>query len=138
FINTLPVAARLQPDLRVGEWVERLQAQNLSMREHEHTPLYDIQRWAGSAGEQLFDTLLVFENYPVGEVLQQGSSAGLAFSGTQNRERTNYPLTLMIESGNALTIHYQYDRSHLGDTGVEQIARVFANLLNALVQHADT
>ena len=138
FINTLPVAARLQPDLRVGEWVERLQAQNLSMREHEHTPLYDIQRWAGSAGEPLFDTLLVFENYPVGEVLQQGSSAGLAFSGTQNRERTNYPLTLMIESGNALTIHYHYDRSHLGDTGVEQIARHFANLLNALVQHADT
>ena len=138
FINTLPVAARLQPDLRVGEWVERLQAQNLSMREHEHTPLYDIQRWADSAGEQLFDTLLVFENYPVGEVLQQGSSAGLAFSGTQNRERTNYPLTLMIESGNALTIHYHYDRSHLGDTGVEQIARHFANLLHALVQHADT
>ncbi|MBP2261311.1 amino acid adenylation domain-containing protein [Pseudomonas sp. BP8] len=138
FINTLPVAARLQPDLPVGEWVERLQAQNLSMREHEHTPLYDIQRWAGSAGEQLFDTLLVFENYPVGEVLQQGSSAGLAFSGTQNRERTNYPLTLMIESGNALTVHYHYDRSHLGDTGVEQIARHFANLLRALVQHADT
>ncbi|PYG84437.1 non-ribosomal peptide synthetase [Pseudomonas sp. RV120224-01b] len=138
FINTLPVAGRLQPDLRVGEWVERLQAQNLSMREHEHTPLYDIQRWAGSAGEQLFDTLLVFENYPVGEVLQQGSSAGLVFSGTQNRERTNYPLTLMIESGNALTIHYHYDRSHLGDTGVEQIARHFANLLHALVQHADT
>ncbi|WP_426811136.1 amino acid adenylation domain-containing protein [Pseudomonas sp. WOUb67] len=138
FINTLPVAARLQPDLRVGEWLERLQAQNLSMREHEHTPLYDIQRWAGSAGEQLFDTLLVFENYPVGEVLQQGSSADLAFSGTQNRERTNYPLTLMIESGSALTIHYHYDRSHLGDTGVEQIARHFANLLNAMVQHADT
>ncbi|WEK32625.1 MAG: amino acid adenylation domain-containing protein [Candidatus Pseudomonas phytovorans] len=138
FINTLPVAARLQPDLSVGAWVEGLQAQNLSMREHEHTPLYDIQRWAGLAGEQMFDTLLVFENYPVGEVLEQGSSAGLTFTGTQNRERTNYPLTLMIESGNALTIHYHFDRSQLAGAGVEQIARHFANLLQAMVQHADT
>ena len=32
--------------------------------EHEHTPLYDIQRWAGQPGSALFDTLLVFQNLP--------------------------------------------------------------------------
>jgi hypothetical protein len=25
-----------------------VQAQNLALREHEHTPLFDIQRWAGA------------------------------------------------------------------------------------------
>ncbi|EGH49802.1 non-ribosomal peptide synthase:amino acid adenylation, partial [Pseudomonas syringae pv. pisi str. 1704B] len=38
---------------RVAEWVQQVQAQNIVLREHEHTPLYEIQRWARSAGEAL-------------------------------------------------------------------------------------
>ncbi|WP_024683304.1 non-ribosomal peptide synthetase, partial [Pseudomonas syringae] len=65
FINTLPVIASPRAEQRVAEWVQQVQAQNIALREHEHTPLYEIQRWARSAGEALFDTILVFENYPV-------------------------------------------------------------------------
>ncbi|MGO1081355.1 condensation domain-containing protein, partial [Inquilinus sp. CA228] len=62
FINTLPVAPALDPARRVGDWLRELQAENAALREHEHTPLYEIQGWAGQGGRSLFDTLLVFEN----------------------------------------------------------------------------
>ena len=56
-----------------------MQAQNLSLREHEHTPLFDIQRWAGQGGEALFDNILVFENYPISQALEQGAPQDLRF-----------------------------------------------------------
>ncbi|EHF09051.1 hypothetical protein HMPREF1030_05634, partial [Pseudomonas aeruginosa] len=53
FINTLPVIAAPQPQQSVAEYLQGMQALNLALREHEHTPLYDIQRWAGHGGEAL-------------------------------------------------------------------------------------
>nr|WP_178075078.1 non-ribosomal peptide synthase/polyketide synthase [Pseudomonas sp. 1239] len=134
FINTLPLVASPSPAQAVGQWLEQLQAQNLALREHEHSPLNEIQRWAGLGGEGLFDTLLVFENYPVAEALQQGAPAGLVFGNVDTHEQTNYPLTLAIGLGDELSIHYAYDQARFSRHSVEQIARHFANLLNALVQ----
>ncbi|MGY0522979.1 condensation domain-containing protein, partial [Pseudomonas aeruginosa] len=68
FINTLPVVATPQPGMRLTDWLQEVQARSLALREQEHTPLFEIQRWAG-LGEALFDSLLVFENYPVAEAL---------------------------------------------------------------------
>uniref|UniRef100_UPI00258EECC6 condensation domain-containing protein n=1 Tax=Pseudomonas sp. TaxID=306 RepID=UPI00258EECC6 len=136
FINTLPVIASPRAEQRVSEWIEQVQAQNLALREYEHSPLYDIQRWANGGGESLFDTLLVFENYPVSEALQQGAPAGLVFSGTQNREQTNYPLTLAIGLGTQLSVHYSYDRRFFDGQAVEQVAGHFGQLLLGLVEDA--
>nr|HDS0967461.1 AMP-binding protein [Pseudomonas putida]HDS0993876.1 AMP-binding protein [Pseudomonas putida] len=136
FINTLPVVAQPSPTERVGAWLAQLQAQNLALREYEHSPLFEIQRWAGNGGEGLFDTLLVFENYPVAEALQQGAPAGLVFSEALNREQTNFPLTLIVGLGERLEVHYAYDRACLGRADVEQIARHFAYLLQGLVSQS--
>ncbi|MGC4060232.1 MAG: hypothetical protein QM749_05065 [Aquabacterium sp.] len=63
-------------------WATRLrslQAKSLAHREYEHTPLFEIQRWAGQGSESLFDTILVFETYPIDEaLLAQGPPARCA------------------------------------------------------------
>ncbi|MCF5139444.1 condensation domain-containing protein, partial [Pseudomonas lactis] len=58
FINTLPVVATPDAQMSVSQWLEQLQQQNVGLREHEHTPLFEIQRWAGLGGEALFDSIL--------------------------------------------------------------------------------
>ncbi|MDH0897721.1 MULTISPECIES: condensation domain-containing protein, partial [unclassified Pseudomonas] len=88
FINTLPVIASPRPEQTVTQWLQALQEQNLALREHEHTPLFDIQRWAGQGGEALFDTLLVFENYPVAQALQRGAPEELRFGEVASHELT--------------------------------------------------
>ena len=135
FINTLPVINLLQPTMTVAQWLTDLQGRNLALREHEHTALYDVQRLAGVATDGLFDTLLVFENYPVSEALREGAPAGLKFSDTQIHEQTNYPLTLAIGLGSQLSVHYSYDRSRFSDRDIEHIAGHFANLLHAIIQN---
>ena len=58
FINTLPVVTEPRAERRVGEWLRELQEHNLDLRQYEHTPLYDVQRWGGRSGQALFDTLV--------------------------------------------------------------------------------
>ncbi|RRV07249.1 amino acid adenylation domain-containing protein [Pseudomonas sp. v388] len=134
FINTLPVIASPRPEQAVTEWVQQVQALNIALREHEHTPLYDIQRWAGSSGEALFDNILVFENYPVSDALQQSAPDGLVFGGLENQEQTHYPLTLVVNLGAALTLRFSYQRQSYSQQNVTQLAGHFQQLLQALVR----
>ncbi|TBV12878.1 non-ribosomal peptide synthase/polyketide synthase, partial [Stutzerimonas kirkiae] len=134
FINTLSVIASPKQEQSVAQWIEQVQAQNLALREHEHTPLYEIQRWAGFGGESLFDNILVFENYPISEALQQGAPDGLSFSAVVNHEQTNYPLTLGIGLGEELSIHYSYDREHFSAESVARLGQHFGKLLDAITQ----
>ena len=134
FINTLPVVGSPRGEQSVAEWVQQVQAHNLALREHEHTPLYEIQRWAGWSGEALFDNILVFENYPVAEALQQAAPDDLVFSGSQTREQTHYPLTLLVGVGETLLMQYAYDRERVADATVSQLAAQFACVLLALIE----
>ncbi|MGF6331701.1 amino acid adenylation domain-containing protein/non-ribosomal peptide synthase protein (TIGR01720 family) [Pseudomonas sp. BS3782 TE3695] len=111
FINTLPVVAAPSAEIPVGQWIQQVQSLNLALREHEHTPLYDIQRWAGQGAGALFDSILVFENYPMAEALAQGSATGLEFSAIERQEQTNYPLTLVAVTGRELTLGLSFDQA---------------------------
>jgi amino acid adenylation domain-containing protein/non-ribosomal peptide synthase protein (TIGR01720 family) len=131
FINTLPLVCAIKPDQTVSQWLNALQALNLAMREFEHVPLYDIQGWAGQQGSALFDSLLVFENFPVAEALKQGAPAGLSFGNLHNHERTHYPLTLGVELGEGLSLEFSYDTARFS---AAQIAELSANLQHLLAQ----
>ena len=137
FINTLPVIGAPRAEQTVAEWIGQVQAGNLAVREFEHTPLYDVQRWAGQGGDALFDSILVFENYPVSEALQQGAPGGLRFGDVAVQEQTNYPLTLVVELGATLSMQYSHDRALWSDETIGRLAGYFTNLLQALTDRAD-
>ena len=131
FINTLPVVQAPQPHETVGDWLDALQAHNLALREHEQVPLFRLQQLAGHAGRELFDSLLVFENYPVDQVLQ-GQEGGLRFSNLQAHEQTHYPLSLAVMAGNELQVHWHYQCAHFSDRQIAGMSRQFEQLLHAL------
>ncbi|MCA1323722.1 non-ribosomal peptide synthetase [Herbaspirillum sp. alder98] len=135
FINTLPVivpASHAQP---VAAWLQALQEHNLAARAVQHTPLYDIQRWHAHLGQGLFDSILVFENYPIDSALRHGSAADISFRRTHTREQTNYPMTLGVAPGDGvsggLQLGWRYDRSRFSDAAVLQITQ---HLLHCLAQ----
>ncbi|MFK3721581.1 non-ribosomal peptide synthase/polyketide synthase [Pseudomonas fulva] len=134
FINTLPVVAQPEPQLALAGWLQTVQGINLALRDHEHSALSDVQRWAGQGGDGLFDTLLVFENYPVSEALQQGGVSDLHFGDVHSHEQNNYPLTLSVSTGADLLLHYSYDAAQFD---AERIAQVAGQLAHLLAQMAD-
>ncbi|MGU3776773.1 amino acid adenylation domain-containing protein [Burkholderia metallica] len=137
FINTLPVITAPAPQQRAADWLQTLQRENAAAAEHAHTPLADIQRWARGAGGALFDTLVVFENYPVDDTAHDADSRARALSGVRSIESTDFALTLVIESGAELTIDYGYDTARIDARQVETWHRAFACALDALARTPD-
>lgn len=132
FINTLPIITVPAPQRSAAAWLHELQGDNAAAAEHAHTPLYEIQQWAGQGGA-LFDTLVVFENYPVDEAWQGRDERALKMHGLRNIEATDFALTLVIEAGTTLTIDYGYDAARIGEARVVSLHRAFAAAVNAIV-----
>ncbi|NEQ99957.1 MAG: non-ribosomal peptide synthetase, partial [Cyanothece sp. SIO2G6] len=113
FINTLPVCVNLSPDAELIPWLQTLQAEQLEREQYAYSSLVDIQSWSDMPrGVSLFDSLIVFENYPISiETALADWDSQLAISNLQGFERTNYPLTLTVIPGDALSFRITYDRS---------------------------
>ncbi|MGQ9372192.1 AMP-binding protein, partial [Azospirillum sp. A39] len=133
FINTLPLAAAPDPALAVGAWLAAVQDLNLAMREHEQAPLAEIQRWLGRGGQALFDTLLVFENYPVAEAFRRHA---LAVRDAASHEQSNYALMVEVTAGETLRLTYHHDRARLGTAAVRRLDGWLRRLLEAMAQDA--
>ena len=87
FINTLPVVDQANPQAETGAWLRDLQERNIDLRNHGWMPLYEIQRLAGRSGRPLFESILVFENYPIDEALRGENESGSRF-GRVGRSRS--------------------------------------------------
>ena len=137
FINTLPILQAPDDAQRVGDWLRELQAFNLDVREFEHTPLYDIQRWAGRGGQALFDSLIVFENFPMDAALSSPGDGDLRILGHRPVDGTNYALALVASAGEQLDVRYTYRADRFSASQVEQLRGHFERLLLALVEDAE-
>ncbi|MEE1783006.1 condensation domain-containing protein, partial [Streptomyces sp. SP17BM10] len=131
FINTLPVRVALDPAERFGALLERLQDQQAGLMDHQYLGLSDVLRTAGHG--ELFDTLLVFENYPVDTEGLRRSAGGLGVVDGRNHEGTHYPLSLTVGLGTTLAL----DLAHRPDLlDQEQVDALAAALLRVLGEAA--
>jgi amino acid adenylation domain-containing protein/non-ribosomal peptide synthase protein (TIGR01720 family) len=137
FINTLPVIAAPRAQACFSDWLRELQAESMAAQEHAHTPLYEIQRWAGASGQGLFDSLVVFENYPVDAVLKEASPGGLLIDNVEARDETSYALTLGAIQGETLRLGFRYARDAFGDGDIARIAQQMAGLLREVALTPD-
>ncbi|MHC6226524.1 amino acid adenylation domain-containing protein [Pseudomonas sp. X10] len=135
FINTLPIIQAPQPQQRTEDWLQALQGYNLEARDYEHASLADLQRWAGHSGQALFDSIVVFENYPVDERLQEAEQNQLSFGEVSNRDVTNFAMDLAVNLGNSLKIEFLYLRNRFTEAATAQIRDSFEMLLTALLDN---
>ncbi|MDB6109056.1 MAG: amino acid adenylation domain protein [Pedosphaera sp.] len=125
FINTLPFRARLEPETALLPWLQELRGQQLSIRDHEHTPLSQIQQWSQVPnGAPLFESVLVFERATLDSGLRAQGGAWLN-RHFQVIDQTNFPLTLFAYGEAELLFKISYDQRRL-EPGV--VARLGAHL----------
>ena len=118
FINTLPIRVAVPDDTRCLGWLQQLQEQNTQLRQYEYSPLIRVQQWSGiPADGQLFDSLFVFENYP----LETDDTAALRFSVIDAEERSHFPLNVVINPGERLGISMLYDTRRFDGQTVERM-----------------
>ena len=132
FINTLPIIQTPQADQRLADWLQQVQAYNLDIRDYSQAPLADVQRWSNLGGQALFDSIVVFENFPIDDRLQEDNDTGLTFGKSIGHGVTNVPMDLAVMLGDELSIEYLYLRSHFSADAVEGIRQTLENTLEAM------
>jgi len=137
FINTLPVIQTVEPAQQVRQWLAQLQDYNLDLRDHAHAPLADIQRWSGMGAQPMFDSIIVFENYPIDERLGQAGESELSFGQSSNHDVTNFPMDLAVTVGQRLSIEYLYLRASFAPEAVQAIRQCMEYTLEALAQDGE-
>ena len=65
----------------------------------QHVGLSEIQQACGRWLGELFDTLMVFENYPIDRVGLAAEAAGIRLGRVGGHDATHYPLSLMVQPG---------------------------------------
>ncbi len=131
FINTLPVRVWVDPLAFILPWLKQFQVQQVELRQYEYNPLVDIQGWSHvPRGVPLFESIVVFENYPVDPRAQQVDS-NLEIGNFRTFGKTNYPLTVMVIPGSELLLKIKYvgDRFH-SDTIERMLGHLETLLLN--------
>ena len=105
FINTVPVRAVLTATTTTAQLLQQLHTAHHDTLEHQHLPLSDIHRLTGH--DSLFDTLFVYEDYPIDTSTPLGT-AELAITALSGREFNHYPLTLQALPGPRLGLRVEY------------------------------
>jgi len=138
FINTLPVRVHVQDDVSVLSWLQTLQGEFADLREYEYCPLVQIQGWSEVAGgEGLFESIAVYENYPVSSDAAEGTNMAVQIRDVKAAEQTNYPLTLVAAPGEQMPLRLLYDRKRFSQETVNRLLEQMALLLEQMVYASD-
>ncbi|MBF6303065.1 non-ribosomal peptide synthetase, partial [Nocardia amamiensis] len=137
FINTLPVRLRIDDRQSIGELLERLQREQADLLEHHYVGLTEIQRVAGTGS--LFDTLMVFESYPMDkEAIAAASSIdGMSVNGVGVNDATHYPMTLLVMAESSIELTLRYLGSRFTADEVQILAQRLVRVLEALLGDPD-
>ncbi len=132
FINTLPVRAPINREQSVLEWLKTLQRQQIELRQYEYSPLVDVQGWSDVPRDlPLFNSILVFENYPIESAAPNGESS-LTLSDIRSVEQTNFPLTVVAGAAETLHLKIAYDGRLFAEDTIRRMLGHLGTLLQGM------
>jgi mycobactin peptide synthetase MbtF len=117
FINTVPLRVRLKSDVDVGGQCLAVQRDSAMLREHSYLGHAQL-RALGGVGE-MYDTLLVYENFPTGGMAagDELAGAGVTFRPAAVESLTHFPIVLAAHmAGDRLILVVEVIDGALGDT----------------------
>ena len=129
FINTLPLRMKLAPDQPLSELMRQIQSSGSDLMAHGTLGLSEIQQIAG-VGE-LFDTLMVFENYPVDRQALAAEARGIRLGRVSGHDATHYPLSLMVRPGDELQLRLDYRPDLFDASSIAVLSERLIRLLSA-------
>ncbi|MFD3522131.1 amino acid adenylation domain-containing protein [Streptomyces sp. NPDC058653] len=134
FINTLPVRVNCPPGQSVAAVLGGLQERQSALLDHHHHGLLEMHRSTGL--RTLFDTMVVFESYPVDSAAlsEAYSAAGISVTGISPLSSTHYPLVVMAFAEPHLKVSLQHQHHLLGREQAADIAVRFGRVLAQLAE----
>ncbi len=134
-INTLPVRVKTSPEVSLWSWLKDIQEQHLKQRDYEYCSQGQIHQWSEVPSSlPLYESILVFENYPVDSSVLQSSDLTIDLSKASSiGAQTKYALTILVIPGSELEFRIVYDEYRFDNPDIIQILEHFQVLLKSIV-----
>jgi surfactin family lipopeptide synthetase C len=135
-INTLPARFDVAPDDELIPWLKRVQGQQTEMRDYEYSPLVQVQGWSDAPRTSpLFESLVSFENHLVDDSLLKRNQGAEVRDVVHHTTATGYPLNILFEPGEKLTVKLLYDFARVEDEEARRILGHFETLFTGIVEN---
>ncbi|WP_275888231.1 condensation domain-containing protein, partial [Nonomuraea lactucae] len=121
-------------DVAFVDWLRELQDNQVAMQRFEYTPLVDVQRYSAvSRGSSLFDSIMVFGNYPQEELPEEETSRGGGeFTLLDSFEVGNYPITIAADLLDRLRMDVEFSTAAFDGATVDRLLEQFARVLGVV------
>ncbi|WP_219151768.1 non-ribosomal peptide synthetase [Amycolatopsis sp. TNS106] len=136
YVVTLPLRTTVPRSRSAAAWLSDLQEHRLRCQSHEHASPSAYSRTGQSHGAPLFDTAVITDNHPANRT--RWRSGDLDIVRTSVATRTQWPLTLFLETDPRPRLVLQFDSSRVTGDQAAQISRHLAALLREVVHRPDT
>ncbi|EUA32308.1 non-ribosomal peptide synthase TIGR01720 domain protein [Mycobacterium intracellulare] len=128
-INTVPVRATIGAETTIADLLDQLQQAYTRTPDHQHLALNEIHRVTGH--DQIFDTMFVYENYPI-DTAALSAVDELTIRGFTNREYNHYPLSVQAVPGHEIGLRVEFDTDVFGEARIEKLVERFKRVLEAM------
>ncbi|WP_433203461.1 amino acid adenylation domain-containing protein [Nocardia sp. CA-107356] len=137
FVNTVPVRVRLDHHENLAQLLQRIQTEQTALLDHHHLGLTQIQQLTGPGA--MFDTVTVFESYPVDPagLSQHTDIAGMHILDVQGRDAAHYPLGLIVHHDTRLHLTFKYLPELFTRQQVDALADRVLQVLGIVATHID-
>lgn len=124
FIRTLPLRAKWTEQSSFEELLALLKEQSLNQMEYGYLPLAAI-------GRDLFDHILVFENYPFENLFEQES---LELTAIHGFEKIPYPFSVSVIPGDNLKFRFLFNPAKISQATIQNISSKLHDLIEFAIR----
>jgi amino acid adenylation domain-containing protein/non-ribosomal peptide synthase protein (TIGR01720 family) len=137
FINTIPVRIGFNETATIREVLKQVQQNSIAGLDHHYAQLANIHALT-SLGRNLFDHIVIFENYPVQEIVKEsventGQQKQLSMLSSGSFEQSNYDFMFTIVPGENLLLKFSYNANVYGEQQMEKVMQHLVQILDAIV-----
>jgi len=139
FINTVPLRVRLDPTLGIGTQCVALQREAAKLRDHSYLAHSEL-RALGGIGE-MYDSLLVYENFPPGELVgkEEFTANGATFRPASLESLSHFPVTIAAHMvDDQLTVLVEVVDGALGTMTPESLGERMLTTVQRLITQWDS
>ena len=137
FINTIPIRAPFDTSHSLEQRISQLQSLRSDTAQYEYLPLMEIYQCSKlTRGVPLFDSILVFDNYPVNTDLHQEDISYDHPLAEQNFNlaQTEFPLRVDIWRDRKTSIVFSYYSDSFPAPFIEQVAGELAEVMESFLK----
>lgn len=133
FANTLPLRLKIKKESNIGDILREVNNTIISFEQYQGTPLVDLKQYSSiGREEQLFDTIVVVQNYPL-DVKMVDDRHKMSIEFVSSFYLTNFDISLDVRTLKGIQLVFNFNGEKFDLLSVEKICESFIKLTRALI-----